>query len=112
MNGRNLPNDTGSVVASLRRCFGSSLADNHYQSAAGICPVLAASAVFLAAIVCVWAVLEQEWVGLVFGVAVLCIEAFSMTPSYAETGSTVIDSGDFAAGLSRPKRDKGGPPSS
>ena len=43
-------------------------------------------AVFIAAILCVWAVLEREWVGLVFGIAVLCIEAFSMRRSYAERG--------------------------
>lgn len=44
-------------------------------------------AVFTVAVLCVWAVLEREWIGLGFGVAVFCIEAFSMRRSQAERGS-------------------------
>lgn len=40
-------------------------------------------AVFIVAVLCVWAVLEQEWIGLVFGFAVLCFEALSMKHSHA-----------------------------
>lgn len=39
-------------------------------------------AVFIVAVLCVWAVLGREWIGLGFGIAVLCIEAFSMRRSY------------------------------
>ena len=41
-----------------------------------------AIAVFIVAILCVWAVLEREWIGLGFGSAVLCIEALSVRRSY------------------------------
>ena len=44
-------------------------------------------AVFIVAVLCVWAVLEREWIGLGFGVAVLCVEAFSMRRSQAARGS-------------------------
>jgi CHASE2 domain-containing sensor protein len=40
-------------------------------------------AVFIVAVLCVWAVLEREWIGLAFGIAVLCIEALSMKRSHA-----------------------------
>lgn len=40
-------------------------------------------AVFIVAVLCVWAVLEREWIGLGFGIAVLCVEAMSMRRSHA-----------------------------
>jgi energy-converting hydrogenase Eha subunit B len=44
-------------------------------------------AVFIVAVLCVWAILEREWVGLAFGVAVLGIEALSMRRSSAARSS-------------------------
>jgi energy-converting hydrogenase Eha subunit B len=43
-------------------------------------------AVFIVAVLCVWAVLEREWIGLGLGIAVLCFETFSMRRSYAARG--------------------------
>jgi energy-converting hydrogenase Eha subunit B len=42
-----------------------------------------AIAVFIVAVLCVWALLERQWIALGFGIAVLCMEAFSMSRSYA-----------------------------
>jgi hypothetical protein len=41
-------------------------------------------ALFIVAVLCVWTVLEREWLGLAVGVAVLCIQAFSMRRRYAK----------------------------
>lgn len=40
-------------------------------------------ALFIVAVLCVWAVLEREWIGLCFGIAVLCFEALSMRRRHA-----------------------------
>jgi hypothetical protein len=39
-------------------------------------------AVFIAAILCIWAVVQREWLGLILGIGVLCIQAFSMRRSH------------------------------
>jgi hypothetical protein len=44
-------------------------------------------AVIIMLIVCGWAVAQREWIGLAFGVAVLCIEALSIRRIYATRGS-------------------------
>lgn len=38
---------------------------------------------FIVAVLCGWAVLEREWIGLAFGIAVLCMEAFLMKRGHA-----------------------------
>jgi hypothetical protein len=43
-------------------------------------------AVFIVVVLCVWAVVEREWIGLVFGIAVLSIETFLMKQTYATCG--------------------------
>ena len=40
-------------------------------------------ALFIVTVVCVWAVLGREWIGLAFGITVLCIEAFSIKRGHA-----------------------------
>jgi energy-converting hydrogenase Eha subunit B len=44
-------------------------------------------AVFIVAVLCVWAIVEREWIGLAFGIAVLCIEGVSMRRSQATRNS-------------------------
>lgn len=43
-------------------------------------------ALFIALVLCVWATLEKQWIGLMFGLAVLSIEALLMKRSYAKRG--------------------------
>jgi hypothetical protein len=44
-------------------------------------------AMFIGAVLCVWAVLEREWIGLGFGIVVLCLEALSMRRSHTARSS-------------------------
>ena len=39
-------------------------------------------AVFIAAVLCVWAILDMEWAGLALGILVLCFEASWMKRAY------------------------------
>jgi hypothetical protein len=41
-------------------------------------------ALFIALVLCVWAVVEKEWIGLAFGLSVLFIEAFLMKQTFAK----------------------------
>jgi hypothetical protein len=42
-------------------------------------------ALFIVLVLCVWAVVGKEWIGLVFGLSVLFIEAFLMKRTLCET---------------------------
>ncbi len=41
-------------------------------------------ALFIALVLCIWAVVGREWIGLAFGLAVLFIEAFLMKQTFAK----------------------------
>jgi len=41
-------------------------------------------ALFIALVLCVWATLEKQWIGLMFGLVVLSVEALSMKQFYAK----------------------------
>ena len=41
-------------------------------------------ALFIALVLCVWATLEKQWIGLIFGSAVLFVEALLMKQSYTK----------------------------
>jgi hypothetical protein len=82
----------GGVVASLLWFLAGrqSLSDRQ----AGYAAFWQGIALFIAVVLCVWAVLEKQWLGLISGLAVLSVEALLMKRSYTKRA------GDEAASAS------------